>query len=96
MNKRTCLFLYLLISSPSFAQEHKQPRPIHPSHEMEFNITPNEIHLTIDVSDRPDAPEPHTPVDIKKLKIKTAAITAIITALIGAGVSIYLGVHNCN
>jgi hypothetical protein len=63
---------------------------------MEFNLTPNEMHITIDVPDRPDNPEPHTPQDIKRLKIKIAAVTAIITAFIGAGVSLYLGLHKCN
>lgn len=86
MKKILCIFFLFSLHAQ---EHHHHPRPIHPSYEM------NDIHLHIDVPERPNAPEPHTPQDIKKLKIKVAAFTAIVTALITGGVAIYLGVHNC-
>ncbi len=97
MNKRTCFFLYLLINSTrSFTQEHHHhhhlPRAIRPIvHSPEMN----DLHLHIDIPDRPPNPEPHTPQQIKSLKIKVAAITAVITALISGGVTLYIALKNC-
>ena len=81
MNKRTCFFLYLLLQSPvSFSQEH----------EHKHHHRPPEIIINV------PQPEPSTPQDIKKLKIKLVAITAIITALLSAGVSIIVAYKSCN
>ena len=95
-SKRTCFLLYLLMQSQcTFASEHLEAP--HPQHVANIDLpTTPEIHLTIDIPERPENPEPHTPADIKRLKIKVAAVTAVITALIGAGVSLYIGLHNCN
>lgn len=90
--KKLFLALFIFSNIPA-AQEHKhQPRPIHRSPEVEFN---NDIHLTIDVPERPVAPEPRTPQDIKRLKIKLVALTAILTAIITGGVSVWISLNQC-
>jgi hypothetical protein len=95
--KRTCILFYLLLNCQcSFAQEHKHEHHLKQPKARHARSSTPDLHITIDIPERPHTPEPHTPQDIKRLKIKTAAVTAIITALIGAGVSIYLGLHNCN
>lgn len=81
MNKIACIFIIFTIT----AQEHiEQPHPEYP-----------EVHITIEVPERPDNPEPRTPQDIKRLKIKVAAVTALVTTLITGGIALYLGIHNC-
>jgi len=87
MNKRAASFLCLaMITTPCFSQEQKLPEAprLHRSHH----------HRSI-VINMPDD-EPSTPQNLKKLKMKLIAATAIITALITAGVSIIVAYKSCN
>lgn len=95
MDKKMLPFLCLLmISTIALPQEHKldQPKPVRPG-----NII-NGLHLTIDIPERTNH-ENHTekiPNDhnyLKRLKVKIAAGTAIVTALITGGVTIYIAIN---
>ena len=100
MNKRTFSFLGLLIiSTVSSTQEHNhhhihQPKPIVRSPEI------NDLHIMIDVPDRPSHEDrigsPRTPRDIQRLKAKLVAATSIITALITGGIFLAIHLSKCN
>jgi hypothetical protein len=51
---------------------------------------PASINITIQ-----NQPEPTTPADIKKLKIKVAAVTAIVTTILTGTISFIIAMKKC-
>ncbi len=84
----------IMITTQSFSQEQKLPEAPKIKRSHRHSPSQPEFNLTVNIPEH-EQHSPHTPADIKRLKIKIAAVTAIVTTAITGAVTLYIALRNC-